>query len=106
MKGKLLKPDQGITHSVFQEAAPAEEAPPEDAEEGAGEAKATKQQIGDPSDIINSMKHLYVKEVVREPKIHFYKVPRLGSYMAVPIEYESCLSVAALDEAVADFATV
>lgn len=47
-----------------------------------------------------------MKEVVREPKIHFYKVPRLGAYMAVPIEYESCLSVAALDEAVADFATV
>lgn len=106
MKGKLLRPDQGITHTVFQEAAPAEEAPPEDAEEGGGEAKAAKQQVGDPNDIINSMKHLYIKEVVREPKIHFYKVPRLGSYMAVPIEYESCLTVAALDEAVADFATV
>jgi len=49
------------------------------------------------------MKHLYVKEVVREAKMHFYKVPRLGAYMAVPIEYESCLTVAALDEAVTDF---
>jgi hypothetical protein len=37
MKGKLLKADQGITHSVFAEAgnAAAEEAPAEEAEEGA-----------------------------------------------------------------------
>mmetsp|Transcript_1175 Transcript_1175/g.1774 ORF Transcript_1175/g.1774 Transcript_1175/m.1774 type:complete len:233 (+) Transcript_1175:64-762(+) len=27
--------------------------------------------------------HVLVKEVVREPRIHFYKVPRLGSYMAI-----------------------
>ena len=52
------------------------------------------------------MKHLYVKEVVREAKMHFYKVPRLGAYMAVPIEYDSCLTVAALDEAVTDFISV
>ena len=37
MKDKLLKAEQGITHSVFAEAgnAAAEEAPAEDAEEGA-----------------------------------------------------------------------
>ena len=34
--------------------------------------------------------------------MHFYRVPRLGSYMAVPLEYESCLTAAALDAAVAD----
>ena len=43
-----------------------------------------------------------MKEVVREPKMHFYRVPRLGSYMAIPLEYESCLTPAALDAAVAD----
>jgi hypothetical protein len=35
--------------------------------------------------------------------MHFYRVPRLGSYMAVPLEYDSCLSAAALDAAVTDF---
>ena len=35
--------------------------------------------------------------------MHFYRVPRLGSYMAIPLEYESCLSAAALDAAVTDF---
>jgi len=34
--------------------------------------------------------------------MHFYRVPRLGSYLAIPLEYESCLSAAALDAAVAD----
>jgi hypothetical protein len=43
-----------------------------------------------------------VKEVVREPKMHFQKVPRLGSYMAVPLIYHNCLSDQALDRAVED----
>jgi hypothetical protein len=34
--------------------------------------------------------------------MHFYRVPRLGSYIAVPLEYESCLTAAALDAAVTD----
>lgn len=34
--------------------------------------------------------------------MHFYRVPRLGSFMAVPLEFESCLTGAALDAAVAD----
>lgn len=61
---------------------------------------------GNPSDILNSFKHLYVREVVREPRMHFYRVPRLGSFMVVPLEYDSCLSVKALDEAVADMITL
>jgi len=36
--------------------------------------------------------HIYVPEVVREPKMHFYKVPRLGAFLAIPLEYKSCLS--------------
>lgn len=36
-------------------------------------------------------KSVYVKEVVREPRMHFYKVPRLGSYLAIKLEYDSCL---------------
>jgi hypothetical protein len=45
---------------------------------------------------------LYVREVVREPRMHFQKVPRLGSYMAVPLVYNSCLSDEALEAIVAD----
>lgn len=35
--------------------------------------------------------------------MHFQRVPRLGSYMAVPLIYEHCLTDAALDLAVEDF---
>jgi len=49
------------------------------------------------------MKHVYVPEVVREPRMVFYKVPRLGSYLAVPLVYNSCLFENALDNAVTNF---
>ena len=34
--------------------------------------------------------------------MHFQKVPRLGSYLAVPLVYNSCLSDEALEALVAD----
>jgi len=45
---------------------------------------------------------MVVPEVVREGKIHFFKVPRLGSYLAIRLEYETCLFEEALDAGVAD----
>ena len=107
MKGKILKGDQGIVHSVFNASSDASavegEVEGEEGGENAEEGKAPKVALGDPNDILNTFKHLYVKEVVREPKIHFYKVPRLGAFMVVPLEYDSCLSAASLDKAVSDF---
>ena len=35
--------------------------------------------------------------------MHFFKVPRLGSYMAIPLEYKSCLTQKALDQAIVDY---
>jgi hypothetical protein len=49
---------------------------------------------------------LCVKEVVREPRIHYFKVPRLGSYLAIRLEYESCLFDEALDAGVRDMLLV
>ena len=46
--------------------------------------------------------HILIKEVVREPRMHFFKVPRLGSYMAIRLEYDSCLFVEAYNAAIAD----
>ena len=48
-------------------------------------------------------KHILIEEVVREPKMHFYKVPKLGSYLAIKLEYNSCLFEEAFDAAVANF---
>jgi hypothetical protein len=38
--------------------------------------------------------------------MHFYKVPRLGCYMAIRLEYESCLFEESLDAAVVDYIEV
>ena len=50
--------------------------------------------------------HLYVKEVVRDARIFYYKVPRLGIYMAIRLEYQSCLFEEAFDAGVLDLITV
>lgn len=47
--------------------------------------------------------HVYVPEVVREPRMHFYRVPRLGAFLAVPLEYNSSLSQRALDQSIVDY---
>lgn len=46
------------------------------------------------------LNHVYVKEVVREPRIHFFKVPKLGSYLAIRLDYKSCLSVEAYNDGI------
>lgn len=48
------------------------------------------------------MNHVLVSEVVREPRIHFFKVPKLGSYLAIRLDYKSCLSVEAYNDGIAD----
>jgi hypothetical protein len=93
--GATLEPEQGITHEVFGEKEEAEAEPA--GSEGGDEVE--KPAV----DILTDFKHVYVKEVVREPKMHFQKVPRLGAYMAVPLVYNNCLSDKAIDAAVEDF---
>lgn len=43
---------------------------------------------------------------MREAKIHFFQVPRLGSYMAIRLEYATCLYEEAFDAGVADMIRV
>jgi len=45
---------------------------------------------------------LQIEDVTREPRIKFFKVPKLGSFMAIKMAYNSCLSEEALDAAVDD----
>lgn len=48
-------------------------------------------------------KYTFIPEVVREPKMHFFDVPKLGSYLAVELKYNSCLYEESLDNAYAEF---
>ena len=41
--------------------------------------------------------YLMIPEVVCQKDIRFFKVPRLGSYLSIKLEYQSCMSEKALD---------
>ena len=41
-----------------------------------------------------------IEDVTREPRVKFYKVPKLGALLAIRMSYQSCLSESALDAAV------
>ena len=77
---KILTKQQGLTFDVFEDKFD---------EEGKPIVK-------------DDLEHVLIKEVVREPRIHFYQVPRLGSYLAIRLEYDSCLSVEAYNDGVRD----
>ncbi len=64
MIDRVLAPDQGRTHEVFNEPSVVQEEEPAEDEEGNKKPKP-------PVDVLNSFRHLYVKEVVREPRMHF-----------------------------------
>lgn len=88
--GTSLKPGQGVSHDVFAESVTA--------------ANESLQLEGkSDAEVVKSFNHKFVPEVVRNPKMHYWKVPRLGSYLAIPMVYQSCLSVASFTQAVDDF---
>ena len=95
----LTQEQAPLSHKVFAE--PGEDEAPEEAEEEDSEVKKDK-----PVDIIDTFKHTFVKEVVREPLMHFQQVPRLGCFMAVPLVYNSCLFNDALEAAIEDYKIV
>lgn len=93
---KTLKQDQGITYGLFQEAegdaekeVPVEE---EELDENGDKIVKPKAPVAE-----KLPKHILVDQVVREPKMHYYTVPRLGSYLAIKLEYDSCLFEEAFD---------
>ena len=91
---KILKQEDGIT---YRELFATEDAVPEPAAPEEGEEV-------DPNAVVPEQlpKYILREEVVREDKMHYFNVPRLGSYMAVKLEYASCLSIEAFDAALAD----
>lgn len=50
--------------------------------------------------------HIMVDEVVRNTRMHYFKVPRLGSFMAINLEYDACLHEEAFDDGVREMINV
>lgn len=94
MVGAVLNPEQGIAHELFQEG-----------EEGgaAAEEEGVEEKEEKEKDILDTEKFKYIPEVVTESKMHYWQVPRLGSYMAIPLIYNSCLYEDSVDAALNDY---
>lgn len=45
---------------------------------------------------------IYIPDVIQNKKLHFYRWPQLGAYLAVPVVFQSCLNEEAFDSAVAN----
>lgn len=92
---KTIAFNEGVIHDVFKEE---EEAPAENKdshpEEGEGEGEKESEPVKPNS--------INIEEIVRERKLKFFKVPRLGNLFGVRLNYERCLFEEALDEAVKD----
>ena len=101
-----------MSHSVFNFAEPVEQPPAEAEAEGQDDTQQTNNAENaevskeNSEDILDKFQHVYVPEVVREDKMWFQTVPRLGAFMSVPIIYDSCLSDEALDSAITDYLKV
>ena len=100
LHGKILEPKQGVTYSLFmdvsgdEEGEEGEEAPPEknEGEEGEeGEVDDKKEDV---------IKSIEIQDVVMDNKIKFFREPRLGSYLAYNISYQSSLSYKSLLSAI------
>ena len=76
MKNKRLTLEQGVTNNVFK-----------GPKEVDGEMKPQPE-------------YFYVRDVVQEPRIIFFRIPKLGCFMAVPLIWNSSLSEAAFDAGV------
>ena len=80
--GETLYPTEGVTHDVFKTEIE--------------EANSDLVEAAERGSLLTDFQHLYVKEVIREPRMHYWKVPRLGAYMAIPMCVKSTLSVTTL----------
>lgn len=53
--------------------------------------------------LLEEYKYIYIPEVVRNQNMHYWNVPRLGSYIAIPLVVKSCFSVSSFKKAVFDY---
>ena len=91
MVGKVLTEEEGeATYSIWKE----EEEPPVPADEEEEDSDANKKK--------ERVKTVSVDDVVTDPRIKFFDVPKLGAYFAVPLTYRSCLYEGSFDAGVED----
>lgn len=93
--GQTIKPKEGVTHKLFGTSLVAEGEGEENPPANEGEGEEEKPASDEP-------KTIFIEQVVREKKMKFFRVPRLGSYLSVRLSYQSCFSEKAIEIAIAD----
>ncbi|MDR3582065.1 MAG: hypothetical protein P4L67_02200 [Candidatus Pacebacteria bacterium] len=119
MIGKTVKTDDSYTFAWFKPAAaapgaaegqPPQTEPPvaEHKEEAKSEQKTEAAPAGAPGTVPappppppeeNNVELRFLKDVTKEPKLKFFRVPRLGSYVAISLTHPTCLQEESLDKA-------
>lgn len=84
LKGKYLPEGQGVTYQLFN---PGEDDAQED--QGSNEDGDEKEEITN---------YIFIPDVVTDGRIHFFEIPRLGSYLAVPIFVRGYLNEMAFND--------
>lgn len=88
MKDKVLLQEEGVTYDLINDE----------------KTSANNKNIVDAKEGLP--KHLFIEEVVRDKSVKYYQVPKLGSYMAMKLEYQTCLFEEAYEAAVVNYAEV
>lgn len=84
----VLHEGKGVTYKIFE------------ADTAAADKQPDDPAANDENDKEPQLKSLYIPDVVTEPNMHFFEIPRLGSYLAVPVIIKSYLNVESFDSAV------
>lgn len=86
LQHKCLEPNEGVTYDLF--------APVDDVNNPSMDNTNTV------TDGEKELKSIHEIEVIRNPKIKYFREPRLGSYLAIDISYQSSISLKSLDSSI------
>ena len=91
---KYLEPETGVTYQLVipKEGEDEEEKPPENEDEEEGKEKEPPKE--------EALKSVVINEVINDDRIKFFRVPRLGCYLAIDIRYMSSMQYSSLVSAI------
>ena len=107
LEHQFLPPGEGITYKLIGKGEG-------DEEEGEGENQEEKKEEPEEGDEEDGekkekepkeeiLKHIIVEEVVNEPKMKFFREPRLGCYYAIDIRYQGSMQYSSLLSAIENY---
>jgi len=103
---QFLPPGEGVTYKLIGKGEGDEEegegeAPEEKKDEPEQEDDEEEKKEKEPKEEI--LKHIIIDEVVNEPKMKFFREPRLGCYYAIDIRYQGSMQYSSLLSAIENY---